>query len=120
MKPKISENEIYIMNVLWMKSPQSGSEICKEVSKTTDWSQSTILTMIRRLAKKEAIGTIDDTVKLYYPLVEEQEIIKTETNKFLDRVYKGSANMMIRGILENTEISEKELSEIKQMLDDLK
>lgn len=54
MKPKISENEIYIMNVLWMKSPQSGSEICKEVSKTTDWSQSTILTMIRRLAKKEA------------------------------------------------------------------
>lgn len=117
--PKIGESELYVMKALWESSPLSGNDIVKKVSAETDWSQSTILTMIRRLVKKQAIGCTKDKVMMYYPIVEEDKIIRIETNKFLNRVYKGSVNLMIRGILENNDISKEELDELKRMLNDM-
>ena len=120
MTPKIGESEWYVMKALWESSPQSGNDIVKNVSAKTDWSQSTILTMVRRLVKKNAIGIKQDNVMMYYPLVEESEIVKRETDMFLNRVYEGSVNLLIKGYLENKELSEEELDELKRMLDSMK
>ena len=120
MTPKIGESEWYVMKALWESSPQSGNDIVKNVSAKTDWSQSTILTMVRRLVKKNAIGIKQDNVMMYYPLVEESEIVKRETDMFLNRVYEGSVNLLIKGYLENKELSEEELNELKRMLDSMK
>jgi BlaI family penicillinase repressor len=118
--PKIGEGEWFVMKALWEKSPQSGSEIVEEVSKDTDWSQSTILTMIRRLVKKKAKRVKNEDVKRYYPLVEESELTQIETDQFVKRVYKGSANVLIKNFLEAGRLSEKEIEELKRLLDGMK
>lgn len=118
--PKIGESEWYVMKALWEKSPLSGSEIVKAVSEETDWSQSTILTMVRRLVTKRAIGVMQEKVMMYYPLIEENEVKRIETDMFLKRVYKGSAGMLVKGFLESGELSEKEVDEIKKMLEGIK
>ena len=120
MAPKIGESEWYVMKALWESSPQSGNDIVKNVGAKTDWSQSTILTMVRRLVKKQAIGVKREKVMMYYPLVEESEIVKKETDMFLQRVYEGSVNMLIKGYLENKELTKEELEELKKMLDKMK
>ena len=117
--PKIGESEWYVMKALWENAPLSGNDIVKAVSKNTDWSQSTILTMVRRLVKKKAIGVDKQKVMMYYPLVEEKEIARIETDMFLNRVYKGSVNMLVKGYLENGELSKQELETLKKMLDDM-
>lgn len=117
--PKIGESEWYVMKALWGNSPLSGNDIVKAVSEDTDWSQSTILTMIRRLVKKNAIGVKQQKVMMYFPLVDETEIVRIETDMFVNRVYKGSVNMLIKGFLENGDVSKQELEALKKMLDDI-
>jgi BlaI family penicillinase repressor len=118
--PKIGESEWYVMKALWERSPLSGSDIIKAVTAETDWSQSTILTMVRRLVKKKAVGVRQEDVMMYYPLVEENEVRRIETDMFLKRVYKGSVNMLVKGFLESGELSKEELSELKKLLDGMK
>jgi BlaI family transcriptional regulator, penicillinase repressor len=108
------------MKTLWEKSPLSGSEIVETVSSETDWSQSTILTMVRRLLQKKAIGVINENVMKYYPLIEENELKAIETDQFLKRVYKGSANILVKNFLEAGRLSEKEIDELKKLLDKMK
>ena len=120
MQVNIGESEWYVMKALWESSPQSGNDIVKAVSAQTDWSQSTILTMVRRLVKKQAIGVKKDKVMTYYPLIEENEIVRRETDLFVKRVYEGSVNMLIKGYLENGDLSEEELSGLKKLLDEMK
>ncbi len=117
--PKIGESEWYVMKALWASSPLSGSDIVSVVSQYTDWSQSTILTMVRRLVKKGAIGIEHEKVMMYYPLVEEDKIARIETDIFVKRVYEGSANMLIKGFLENGDLSKQDLNELKKMINDM-
>lgn len=118
--PKIGESEWFVMKALWEKAPMSGSEIVESVTRDTDWSQSTILTMIRRLVNKKAIGVKNEDVMKYYPLVEENELKTIETDMFIKRVYKGSANVLVKNFLEEGRLSEKEIEELKKLLDEMK
>lgn len=117
MVPKIGESEWYVMKALWESSPQSGNDIVRRVSARTDWSQSTILTMVRRLVKKQAIGVKKQNVMMYYPLIEENEIVRRETDLFVKRVYEGSVNMLIKGYIENGEMTQDEIDALRKMLE---
>lgn len=118
--PKIGESEWYVLKALWEKSPLSGNEVVKAVSAHTDWSQSTILTMLRRLVKKKAVGVKQQNVMMYYPLVKESDVVRLETNMFLNRVYKGSVNLLVKGFLENGSLTEQELNELQNLIDSKK
>jgi BlaI family penicillinase repressor len=117
---RIGESEWYVMKALWENSPLSGSDIVKAVSAQTDWSQSTILTMVRRLVNKKAVGVLQENVMMYYPLIEESGVRRQETDMFLKRVYEGSVNMLVKGFIESGELSGEELEELKRMLDNTK
>jgi len=117
--PKIGESEWYVMKALWENAPLSGGEIVKAVGARTDWSQSTILTMLRRLVKKGAVGVDQQSVMMYTPLVQESDVVRRETDMFLGRVYEGSVNMLVKGYIENGDLSAQELQALKKMLDDM-
>lgn len=118
--PKIGESEWYVLNALWEKSPLSGNDIVKAVSAHTDWSQSTILTMLRRLVKKKAVGIKQQNVMMYYPLIQESDVVRIETDMFLNRVYKGSVKALVKGFLEDGSLSEQELDELQKLIDSKK
>ncbi|MBZ9686685.1 BlaI/MecI/CopY family transcriptional regulator [Clostridium estertheticum] len=53
---------------------------------------------------------------LYFPLVSEDECIKTESKSFIDRVFNGSIKSMLLTFAESKEISEKDIEELKNIL----
>lgn len=114
--PKIGESEWYVMKALWENAPLSGNEIVRAVSRHTDWSQSTILTMLRRLVAKRAVGVERRDVMMYSPLVEEGAAARIETDMFLKRVYQGSVNLLVKGFIEEGALSADELEELKKLL----
>jgi BlaI family penicillinase repressor len=116
--PQISEAEWRIMNILWAKHPLKASEIIDELKKSTDWHPKTVKTLLSRLVNKGAISYHKDKqIYLYFPVVSENECVKEETKSFINRVYKGSLNLLVKNFLENNDLTEKDIVELKSILE---
>lgn len=119
--PQISDMEWIIMRVLWENSPISANEVIDKLGESTEWSDKTIRTFLNRLVKKKAISYEKNGREyLYYPIVTENECIREENKTFLDRVYNGALNLMFAKFLEDEALSEDEIEELKQILDEKK
>ncbi len=115
----LSDGEWKIMSVLWESEPISLTTIVSQLSHEVDWTKSTVFVMLKRLVAKGAVG-IDENgkSKLYFPLIERTETSLKETDSFLKRVYNGSVGMMLSSLTGNKVLSEKELEELRRILDE--
>ncbi|MVX65341.1 CopY/TcrY family copper transport repressor [Clostridium chromiireducens] len=119
--PKISEAEWEVMKLLWKKNSLTSEKIIASLSEYNDWSDQTIKTFITRLIKKGAIG-YEKTGRVYnyYPLVSEDECVKSENEFFLKKVYNGALNMLFTKFLEEENLSINEIEELENILKDKK
>lgn len=116
--PRISEAERQVMKVLWVRSPQAASDVVDALAASTDWSDKTIRTLLNRLVQKRALGyRKSGRAYLYYPLVEERQVIRAESKSFLKRVYGGALMPMLAAFLEDEPLSPEQIAELKRMLD---
>ena len=115
----LSEGEWKIMKLLWAGSSLSLREITDALEKETGWSRPTIHVMLKRLCEKGAVS-IDNSIKpqRYYPTVKRDDIAPKETESFLSRVYDGSVRMLFSALTERKKLSEKDIAELRQILDD--
>ncbi|WP_088187155.1 BlaI/MecI/CopY family transcriptional regulator [Desulfosporosinus sp. FKA] len=115
---KITDAEWEVMKLLWEKSPITSSEMIKILGSTIGWSPTTIYTLISRLVKKKAL-VIDQGSSPYIcrPLLSQSDYRKEERTSFLKKVYNGSLNLFIKNLLEEEELSEAEIDELKTLLD---
>lgn len=119
--PKISEAEWEVMKIIWEKDSCSANEIIKSLEGSTEWKPKTVKSLISRLLKKKAIGFNEDgRTYYYYPLVDERECVKEESKSFIQRVYNGAAKNMLLNFIENDKLTEKDLDDLKRILDDRK
>lgn len=115
---ELREAEWYVLESLWEDSPKIGSRIVEDMSKKKGWSRSTTLTMLKRMTDKKLIACDDGgKMKTYTPLVRRAEAAKKETESFLNRVYNGSVSMLINGFVEKQKLTEKEIEELRKILD---
>ena len=118
--PKISEAEWEIMKLIWKSNPITSEEIINLLSGRMMWSAQTIKTFITRLIKKEVIGfEKKGRVYYYYPLLSEEECIRSENETFLKKVYDGALNMLFTKFLEE-ELSMDQIEELERILKDKK
>ncbi|MNP65185.1 Penicillinase repressor [compost metagenome] len=54
----------------------------------------------------------------YYPLVSEEDCVKTETRSFMKRIYGGSFKPMLANFLREEQLTAEEIGELKKILDD--
>ena len=115
--PQISEAEFEVMKVIWKFAPISTNEITDRLLKTTSWSAKTIQTLIKRLVTKGALTyEKQGRVFVYTPLVEKKEYINQQSNSFLNRFYDGNISAMLSSYLENNQLSETELRNLRSIL----
>ncbi len=113
---KISEAEWSIMTVLWYGCEESGrgltlGEIVGRLADTSDWSSTTIRTLLIRLAEKGAV-IVDKTtgVYKYTPATQRGDCIRAEVDSFVDRVFGGQAAALVRFLLEEGKLTEEEIA----------
>lgn len=115
--PKISEAEWQVMKQLWIDPPSSADEIVKKLEETVPWKPKTVKTLINRLVQKKAIGFEKQGRRhLYFPLVAEKEIVREESRSFLNRFFGGTFTPMLANLIENRDLSETEIKELKEIL----
>ena len=115
--PHISESEFEVMKVVWKFALINTNEITERLLKTTSWSAKTIQTLIKRLVTKGALTyEKQGRVFVYTPLVEENEYVSQQSNSFLNRFYDGDFSAMLSAYLENNQLSETELNNLRSIL----
>ncbi len=114
----LSENEWYIMQVLWEKSSASLREICDALSESKGWTKHAISSFLKRMIEKGAIS-VDESgkVKNYIPLWNKDETILEETQSIMERVYKGNLLLMVSNAVKEQRLTKEEIDELRNMLD---
>ncbi|WP_238860692.1 BlaI/MecI/CopY family transcriptional regulator [Clostridium sp. YIM B02569] len=115
--PKISESEWEVMKLIWKTNPLTSEQIINSLSDKMNWSTQTIKTFITRLIKKGAIGfEKSGRIYNYYPLISENEYIKSENETFLKKVYDGALGILFTKFLEEKNLSNDEIEELENLL----
>ena len=115
--PKISNAEWEVMKIIWINSEISSINIIQELKDKSEWKPATVKSLINRLLNKNAIGfNKSGNEYLYFPLVLEDECIKLESHSFINRVFDGSIKSMILTFAQSKELSETDIAELKNIL----
>ncbi len=118
--PKISESEWQVMKVIWAEHPVTSGGVVRSLEEATHWKPRTIKTLLNRLVQKGAVGCENRGKEYhYFPLIEEAVLMQAESQSFLKRVFGGSLKPMISTMVESQELSQEDIKEIRQMLEEL-
>lgn len=114
--PSISDSEWKIMKLLWRKSPQPAYDIAQELGKTSKWDIRTVKTLLSRLVKKGALSY--DKYKnlyLYFPVINEEEYKRAESESFLNQVFDGSVSDLFVHFARSRNLSRSEIETLRKM-----
>ncbi|MFT5873805.1 MAG: BlaI family penicillinase repressor [Clostridium sp.] len=115
---KITEAEWLIMKTLWENKTLTSPEIIESLKDDSTWRPTTIQTFLSRLVKKGAVGVIKESKSYrYYPIVLEEQLRKEETETLIDKIYNGSKKLFIKNFINDVELTEEDIQELKKMLD---
>jgi BlaI family penicillinase repressor len=116
-RPKISEAEWEVMEVIWRRSPITASEVVEELTGSTSWAPTTIRTMLARLAEKKilALKKLEQGVS-FLPLISREECVRVESHSFLERVFGGAAKPLLVQMVQDADLSGEDIAELRKLL----
>jgi BlaI family penicillinase repressor len=116
--PKISEAEWRVMRVFWANPQATTNEVVETLTPVTPWKPKTIMTLLKRLVDKGALGfEKKGRIYEYYPLAQEAECIREASRSFLQRVHGGALKPMLSHFLEEAALSKEDIDELKHILE---
>lgn len=120
MEKELSKFELRLMNILWEKGSAFVNEIIESLPHPKP-ANSTISTMMRILVTKEFAGfEVCGKSNRYYPLIAKEEYTRTFLRKTRDNFFGGSFKSMMSFFASDEKLSEKEIDELIQILNDCK
>ena len=117
--PRPTDAELEILKVLWKLGPSTVREV-HAVSQSVKPSQYTTTLRVMQIMtdKQLLIRDESDRAHVYTPAVD-REIVQGEiVVSLIDRVFGGSAEGLLVGILKARPTSKKELARMRRMLDE--
>ena len=117
-KPKVSEAEREVLEVLWLGPPHLSSELCRRLA-SRGWSETTVKTLVSRLVKKGFAGFVQDGNRyLYRPLITRDEYLGQETERFVDRWDDAAGFALLARFVEKTPLTAAQVEELKKLLEE--
>ena len=116
MKEKLFDSEAKVMEIIWAKGPLSAKEISLIAADSIGWNKNTTYTVIKKLETKGFIRR-DDPGFICTPLISQAEMQKTQAKSLLNKVFGGSRKALFSALLEDEQLSENELDELRRLID---
>lgn len=114
---KLSDNDYEIMNILWDEGEVTALEIASRLAEKKSWKKPTVYTLIDRLIKKGAIERSEPDY-VCKALINKDEVRTSETAGLLEKLYNGSAKLLVSGFIKEKQLSAKELEELRKLIDE--
>src|SRR5688572_1213274 len=106
------------MKAVWDRQPVPASDVVELLRREQGWAPRTVKTMLNRLVAKGALTyEIDGKRFLYNAKVNRDSCVRRESRSFLSRVFDGSVAPAVVHLLTHSKLSDDELKQLRQILD---
>jgi BlaI family transcriptional regulator, penicillinase repressor len=114
----LTEAELRIMNVLWLKGFGTVQLILDSLSQKPALAYNSVLTTIRVLERKGYVKhSKDGRAHVYAPLVGQKEATRSEIRHLAGRFFRNSHEQLVLNILEDRGVEPEELDRLREMLE---
>lgn len=105
------------MNVLWKHGASTVAEVREQL--TDPLAYTTVLTVLRTLEEKSYVGHREEgKAHRYFAKVSEQTARRTALARVLDRVFGGSAELLLTHLVKDRDLSPGELKRLRALVDE--
>ena len=114
---KITSAEAAVMEVLWGVGAKDAEEVTAALAKTHGWTETTVRTLLARLAQKKAVAKAKEGRRyLFRPLVERADYVHAESKSLIDRLFEGRLGPLFAQFSEREELSAEDIAELKAVI----
>lgn len=114
---KLTDSEKDLMEILWEKEKAFMKEIL-DIYPEPKPATTTVATLLKRMQNKDLVGyTLYGNSREYYPKVAKGEYFKEEMTSMIDRFFNSSVTQFASFFTTNTELSQKQLKELREIID---
>jgi predicted transcriptional regulator len=111
-----TERELDVMSILWRCGPSTVSEVRDEL--VDDLAYTSVLSALQTLEEKGFVRHEQEgRAYRYHPLVEPEEAGRSAVERILDKVYQGSAELMLAQLVDGRGLSDDELKRMRRLLE---
>lgn len=115
-KPPFTGRELDIMSILWRRSSGSVAEVREDLGDSVAYT--TVLKILQILEEKGAVRhEAEGRAYRYFPVVEPGEAGGTAISRILDKIYGGSAELLLSQLISDREIPPDELTRMREILE---
>ena len=112
---KLGEMEQKFADIIWECQPISSGELVKICETKLSWKKSTTYTMLKRLCQRNIFENKNGVV---ISLMSKEDFSVSQGEEFLNESFSGSLPMFLTAFTKRKKISEKEMLEIKKLIDE--
>ncbi len=114
---ELTEGEWAILKAVWEKQPCAAPTVQEALEKEKGWTYSTVKTMMDRMADKGLLKMEKiRNLYLYRPAITQKEAQNSEIMRMIKRAFNGALTPMMQFLVENNNLSRKQLSELEAMI----
>lgn len=115
--PQLTELQFALMRVLWDRGEATVADIHAAIQPERDLAQTTVATLLSRLARRGVIGFRTVTRQyVYFPLVSEEEIRRAMVKEMTELLFDGDAAELVTHLLASREIAPGDLDRVKALI----
>lgn len=114
-KYKLGEMEQRFAHMIWEHAPIQTRDIITLCAREFDWKRTTTYTMLKRLCERGIFKNENGTVIV---LIEKEDFLAEKGEEFLEESFEGSLPKFLTAFTQRKKISEKEIEEIQQLIDE--
>ena len=112
-----TDRELEILRVLWDAGPAGLGMICEALRKNRPLATTTVATVLTVMLDKRLVGrSRGPRGYLWSAKVSREQAATGLVGRLLDRVFDGSAHRLVAHLVEDGQLSDKELQEIRRLL----
>ena len=114
---KLGVVESHFADIVWQNAPLSTKALVDLCKKELNWARTTTYTVLKKLCEKGIFKTENSTVSV---LISKDEFHAIQSEQFVDDAFSGSLPAFIAAFTTRKKISEKEIQEIKEMIENFR
>jgi predicted transcriptional regulator len=116
---KPTEAELEILTILWQHETATVREVHEIINERRPTAYTTVLKTLQIMTEKSLVEReTEQKAHIYRAKIEQAATERNFAEDLLDRVFGGSAAQLVMRVLETKPASDKELAQIRQMLDE--